>query len=137
MHTHNVVFKESFFFAAHPDDIGFGDSKFYLNKEFETISLKDLGMLVLTKSLFLFTYFFSHSFCSQLGFASTDELTDYIFENFEKSKNEGKNVDLICYGRTDSERITFPSGISITIFLSKSIYNEFLCILILRINLKL
>jgi hypothetical protein len=86
MHTHNVVFKESFLFAAHPDDIGFDLSKFYLNKEYQTIPIKDLG------------------------FASTDELTDYIFDNFEASQINNKNIDLICYGHTDNEQYSYPTG---------------------------
>lgn len=47
MHTHNAVFKESFFFAAKPNQLGLDASKFYGEKVFHTLSLKALGTIIL------------------------------------------------------------------------------------------
>jgi hypothetical protein len=56
MHTHNAVFKESFFFAARPDQLGLNDGKFYGEKVFHTLSLKALGTqcyVTISDSLFV------------------------------------------------------------------------------------
>jgi hypothetical protein len=44
MHTHNSVFKESFFFAAHPSQLGLDEKRFLGEKSFVPVNLTNLGI---------------------------------------------------------------------------------------------